>query len=119
MSDYCEFCGYGWGHHPDCIEGLAVASDAAIKRFYEQGVPMGGLSARARMERSEASERQVGGNHYTKMVITPREYGIANELDWDQINVVKYVSRHHDKNGLEDLEKAKHYIDLIIERYYL
>ena len=49
------------------------------------------------------------------------KYGIllpANKLDYFQGNVVKYVSRYKDKNGLEDLKKARHYIDKIIENDY-
>lgn len=66
---------------------------------------------------NEGSElrKQVGGDHYSKLAIQPVEYINANKLTYLQGNVIKYVTRYKDKNGLQDLEKAKHYIDLLIE----
>ena len=58
---------------------------------------------------------QVGGDHYSKLAIQPVTYINANGLSYLQGNVIKYVTRYKDKNGLQDLEKAKHYIDLLIE----
>jgi hypothetical protein len=65
-----------------------------------------------------AWETQVGGNHYKDYAIQPMEFALANKLDFAQGNVIKYVLRHDKKNGREDLEKAKHYIDLMIAHYY-
>lgn len=61
--------------------------------------------------------KQVGGNHYD-MPIPPVEYIYKNKLGFMEGNVVKYVSRHRQKNGKQDLEKAKHYIDMLIEMEY-
>ena len=58
---------------------------------------------------------QVGGDHYSKLTIQPVTYINANGLSYLQGNVIKYVTRYKDKNGLQDLEKAKHYIDMLIE----
>jgi hypothetical protein len=57
---------------------------------------------------------QVGGNHYAKYAIQPTEYIIKNKLDFCEGNVVKYVTRYKDKNGIEDLRKARHYLDILI-----
>ena len=57
---------------------------------------------------------QHGGNHYKEKGIQPLEYIMANNLDFCQGNVIKYVSRYKSKNGRQDLEKAKHYIDFLI-----
>jgi hypothetical protein len=65
-----------------------------------------------------AKEIQVGGNHYKDLKIQPIEYIHANGLDYFEGNVVKYITRHRKKNGKQDLEKAKHYIDLLIELEY-
>ena len=62
-----------------------------------------------------ALKEQVGGDHYSKLAIQPVEYINANKLNYLQGNVIKYVTRYKDKNGLQDLEKAKHYIDMLIE----
>lgn len=61
---------------------------------------------------------QIGGDHYKKYKIQPVEYIHANNLDFFQGSVVKYITRFRDKNGIEDLKKAKHFIDLLIELEY-
>ena len=60
-------------------------------------------------------KKQVGGDHYSKLAIQPVTYINANGLTYLQGNVIKYVTRYKDKNGLQDLEKAKHYIEMLIE----
>lgn len=58
-------------------------------------------------------ERQVGGNHYQGFGIQPIEYILANGLDFCQGNVVKLVTRYRDKGGIEDLDKAIHYLEFL------
>jgi hypothetical protein len=65
-----------------------------------------------------AKQIQVGGDHYKNFAIQPIEYILKNNLSFGQGNVIKYVTRYKYKNGLEDLKKAKHYIDLLIEEEY-
>ena len=62
-----------------------------------------------------ALEKQVEGSHYKDMPIQPVEYIYANALGYFEGNVIKYVSRWRKKNGIADLEKAKHYIELLIQ----
>jgi hypothetical protein len=62
-----------------------------------------------------ALEKQVEGNHYKDLPIQPVEYIYANALGYFEGNVIKYVSRWRKKNGIADLEKAKHYIELLIQ----
>ena len=59
--------------------------------------------------------KQVGGSHYEDRKIQPIEFIEANDLSFHEANVVKYVTRYKYKNGLEDLKKAKWYIDRLIE----
>ena len=66
-------------------------------------------------KKASATTIQVGGNHYKDMKIQPIEYIQANNLGYCEGNVIKYVSRFKSKNGVEDLRKARHYIDLLIE----
>jgi hypothetical protein len=63
----------------------------------------------------EAMDVQVGGNHYKDMKIQPIEFTMKNNLNFCQGNIIKYVTRYKHKNGIEDLKKAKHYIDLLIQ----
>jgi len=66
-------------------------------------------------ENPPALQTQVGGNHYVNMKIQPMEYSMANGLDACQHTIIKYVSRFRQKGGVEDLEKAKHVLDMLIE----
>lgn len=59
---------------------------------------------------------QVGGSHYKTMKIQPLDYALQNGLGICEHAVVKYVSRWKTKGGIQDLEKARHYIDILIER---
>ena len=62
-----------------------------------------------------ALNKQVDGNHYKDLPIQPVQYIHANGIGYFEGNVIKYVSRWRDKGGIADLEKARHYIDLLIE----
>ena len=63
-------------------------------------------------------KKQVGGNHYRKYKMQPSQFVTENKLLYPEGCVIKYVIRHQDKGGKQDLEKAKHMIDMIIERDY-
>jgi hypothetical protein len=63
-------------------------------------------------------DTQVGGSHYKDMVIQPAEYCEYNNIPALESAVIKYVSRHQSKNGVQDLEKAKDLINMIIEMRY-
>lgn len=63
----------------------------------------------------KASETQIGGSHYSNMAIQPTEFIHKNNLSFIQGNIIKYVCRYKSKGGIQDLNKAKHYIDLLIE----
>lgn len=65
-----------------------------------------------------ALDTQVDGDHYKKMGIQPIEFIRANNLGYEEASVVKYIARHGSKGGRKDLEKAKHFIDLLIEWKY-
>ena len=65
-----------------------------------------------------ASDTQVGGGHYKDMAIEPSEFSQKNKLNWCEANVIKYVCRHDKKNGIEDLRKAMHYLELLMEWEY-
>lgn len=62
-----------------------------------------------------ATDIQIGGNHYKDMTIQPIDFIMANNLSFCQGNVIKYICRYKNKNGIQDLQKAKQYIDFLIE----
>ena len=63
-------------------------------------------------------KKQIGGKHYLKYKIQPSEFVVENKLLYPEGCVIKYILRHQDKGGKQDLLKAKHFIDMIIERDY-
>lgn len=65
-----------------------------------------------------ALDEQPGGTHYKDQSIQPIQYILANQLGYCEGNVVKYVSRHDKKNGKEDILKAIHYLQFILEDQY-
>ena len=65
-----------------------------------------------------AYKKQIGGSHYRRMKIQPSKFINQNKLLFAEGNAIKYICRHQYKGGKEDLKKAKHYIDMIIERDY-
>lgn len=68
-------------------------------------------------EVSHVKSTQVGGDHYQKGALQPWDIFLAWDLDPWTANVVKYILRYPHKNGIEDLRKAKHYIDFLISHY--
>lgn len=63
----------------------------------------------------DALKKQVDGTHYKELAIQPVEYIYHNGLGFLEGNIIKYVTRYKNKNGIADLEKAKHYIEMLIE----
>ena len=64
---------------------------------------------------TNALSKQEGGTHYTKCSIQPIEYIHANNIPFAEGSVIKYVTRWRDKNGVADLKKAIHFLELLIE----
>mgnify|MGYP001047696236 FL=1 len=62
--------------------------------------------------------KQVGGSHYKKYKIQPSRFINENKILFAEGNAIKYICRHQDKGGQQDLLKAIHYIQMIIERDY-
>ncbi len=67
---------------------------------------------------SDTYKKQIGGNHYASMKIQPSEFINKNNLPFAEGNAIKYLCRHKQKGQKQDLLKAKHYIDMAIERDY-
>ena len=64
-------------------------------------------------------KKQIGGSHYNRYEIQPAEFINKNKFLFAEVNAIKYIMRHpHKGSGKQDLEKAIHYIEMIIERDY-
>ncbi len=70
------------------------------------------------MEETKAASKQVAGDHYASQAIEPIEYTLANDLGYCEGNVVKYITRHKLKGGKEDILKAMHYLQFILDDQY-
>ena len=66
----------------------------------------------------KASQRQVGGRHYADFSIQPGEFIHRNGLGWCEGNAIKYICRHRVKHGRQDIEKAIHYLQILLEWEY-
>lgn len=77
------------------------------------------MEKKRKLESGRSSlNKEVGGNHYKEFRIQPIEFIEGNDLGFSVGNIIKYVCRYKYKNGKEDLLKAKHYIELLIELEY-
>ena len=105
-------------------------TDAARERVDEEreaqfAVKHGKKSPQASADQLEtemvksAKNVQIGGSHYKHYKIQPVEFIHANDIPFMEANIIKYVMRHKGKNGLQDLEKARHYLDMLMELEYL
>lgn len=64
---------------------------------------------------SKANDRQEGGSHYKKLAIQPWDYILANGIGFCEGNAISYLTRWQDKGGIQDLRKAVHFIEKLIE----
>ena len=87
----------------DCVRSKECTSD--------RGMAVSG-------DTGNAWDKQVGGGHYKQYAIQPAQFALANGLDYAQSNAIKYIVRHKDKNGVQDLDKAIHYIELLKQHHY-
>lgn len=69
-------------------------------------------------ERLSAFDRQEGGNHYLEFAIQPAVFCQVNKIGFMESNVIKYVCRHKHKNGIKDIKKAIHYLEMLLETEY-
>ena len=103
------------------LADLGLASSRLVRAQTEQHA--GATSARTstdsqplkQFNMSEANKTQVAGSHYKQQPIQPWDYIAANELGYFEGNIVKYVSRWRAKGGVDDLRKAQHYLQKLIE----
>ena len=80
----------------------------AMCKAYRKSIERKAASKQPKDDVRSALHFQVGGTHYSKLAIQPMEYSIKNNLDALQHTMIKYATRHKDKNGVEDLKKIIH-----------
>lgn len=81
-----------------------------------------GLLKASKAMRGQASDKaldaQVGGGHYKHYKIQPIEFVYHNNIPAIEANIIKYTMRHRDKNGKQDLRKAAHLIQILMDLEY-
>jgi hypothetical protein len=109
---------YRYRKGKDWLSSGNIGEPACPEHIY--AVPITPLPATAdpKGETAKATDTQVGGSHYKGLAIQPAEYCQRNRLPYCEANVVKYVTRHREKNGREDVEKAIHYLQMLLEIEY-
>lgn len=96
--------------------GLHSVTGTSQKDWSDETVAMVRDARAQQLAAQKAPDMVHQPAHYARFVIEPVTFVLANKLPYDVGNVVKYVCRYDAKNGVEDLEKAKRYVEIIIER---
>jgi len=89
-----------------------------MKKLYQKLKKKGVINDKVTLGELHAYAKQIGGSHYQKYKIQPSKFVIENELLYPEGCVIKYIIRHRDKGKKQDLLKAIHFIEMIIERDY-
>jgi photosystem II stability/assembly factor-like uncharacterized protein len=100
----------------DAGETLRQSINDATPADWDEATRVINQNMRAVTQSGTPLDTQVGGDHYSSMSIQPVQYIVANELGFCEGNAIKYLSRWKSKGGVEDLQKAKHFIDMLIEQ---
>jgi len=89
-----------------------------MKKLYKELKKKGVVNSKVKLGDLKSLLTQVGGDHYKKMVIQPAEFINKNKLLFAEGNAIKYICRHSTKGGIQDIDKAIHYLEMVKERDY-
>jgi len=122
-TDGCVGCSF-YNTHSQCPkkeDGYSVSCGIESNNIFVESLNQTAPTGEPTIEKPEPTNAlnvQVGGGHYKNFGIQPVEYIHANNLSFLEGNVVKYITRHKAKNGIEDIKKVIHYCQLIMELEY-
>ena len=89
-----------------------------MKKLYKKLRKKGIVNGDIKLGELNPLLKQIGGDHYKKMLIQPAEFINANKLLFAEGNAIKYICRHSSKGGIQDIDKAIHYLEMVKERDY-
>ena len=89
-----------------------------MKKLYKKLKEKGVVNSKVKLGDLKSLLTQVGGDHYKKMTIQPAKFINANKLLFAEGNAIKYICRHSTKGGIQDIDKAIHYLEMVKERDY-
>ena len=124
----CSFCGNlieectcrpddSRGNCPHCSK-FYYYNSYEDKEFYEDVCKKTGDHFGGSNVAKSQLDVQIDGDHYKNFAIQPAEFSFKNKFNWHQGEIIKYVTRYNLKHGRDDLEKAKHLIEMLIEFEY-
>lgn len=111
----CSACGESWGAHVGKVCPRSETAFTPALARVDKAPPATEIVAGTLPASRSALNTQVAGDHYKDLKIQPIEYIHANNIPFAEGCVIKYVSRWRNKGGIKDLEKAKHFLELLIE----
>lgn len=103
---YTVYVGHGFGLYKEKKDAYNAYYEALKEHYNLQISP-----------NKSPKDKQVGGDHYKTLAIQPGDYITKNGLGWYEGNAIKYVTRHRVKGQKQDIEKAIHYLELLLEEY--
>ena len=89
-----------------------------MKNNYKELKKKGVVNSKVKLGDLKSLLTQVGGDHYKKMVVQPAQFINKNKLLFAEGNAIKYICRHSTKGGIQDIDKAIHYLEMVKERDY-
>ena len=89
-----------------------------MKKLYKKLKEKGIVNNKVKLGELSSLLTQVGGDHYKKMLIQPAEFINKNKLLFAEGNAIKYICRHSSKGGIQDIDKAIHYLEMVKDRDY-
>jgi len=89
-----------------------------MRKLYKKLKEKGVVNNKVKLGDLKSLLTQVGGDHYKKMLIQPAEFINKNKLLFAEGNAIKYICRHSNKGGIQDIDKAIHYLEMVKDRDY-
>lgn len=89
-----------------------------MKKLYKELKKKGVINTKVKLGDLKTYDKQIGGNHYQNFIIQPAEFINKNRLQFAEGNAIKYICRHSQKGGIQDIDKAIHYLEMVKERDY-
>jgi len=99
------------------MQSMSPQAPLVSKKTKQTSKEHSGGFKNAQEKTANSLTKQVGADHYTSLGIQPWEIALANKLNPWEYSIMKYVLRHQKKNGKQDLEKAIHNLEFLIENY--
>lgn len=103
---------------PSFEEPTTIPKGSVVNYDLEKGFYYTTKDNKTTLPEEKPLDRQVGGRHYKDFAIQPIEFVQRNGLNFCEGNIVKYICRHHNKGGKQDIDKVIHYAEMLKQMEY-